>query len=105
MQNSVQLFQIDAEISATNLERYVWPTEGHREDLPCLKVPRPPSVMSLFTKGLKEQLSPNAVQQELHKEIFPIGTHEPLTELQRRLEGVQNAYLLNEVSLDLLYAP
>ena len=37
-------------------------------------------------------------EEQLQAEVYPMCCHEPLTELQRRLEGMQYAYMLNEVS-------
>lgn len=91
-----------------DLASFPWPDLPARADLPCLKAPKQASMLSMLTRGIqtmrdargknsKGLSSKDCLEQQLLSEAFPICCHEPLTELQRRLEGLQYAHMLNEV--------
>lgn len=73
-------------------EESVWPSHELRSELPNLLAPEKPGII-----GIVKQHAGSYLQKYLHSEVYPISCYEPLTELQRRLEGAQYAYLLNEV--------
>ena len=71
-----------------------WPSYELRKELPWLGVPKRPSMLDFISHKSRAFL-----QGTLHSEMYPMQWHEPLTELQRRLEGAQYCYLLNQVHL------